>query len=212
MSSKIQICNSALSLLGVDEPILSLDDDKKVARLCKINFELVRDELLEDHYWNFALKRKELAKLSSGPIFDFRNAFQIPSDVVRIRKINGRPNIMYKVEGNKLLTNESKVMIQYISRETDVSLYSPSFKEALAFSLAAKLAYSIVQSSTHMERLQNAAMEKLRNARSLDGQVDMPDDFVDDIFLDARMGTGGFGGRIDSNNPLQWPDPDLPED
>lgn len=199
MSSKVQICNSALSLLGVDEPILSLDDDKKVARMCKINFELVRDELLEDHYWNFAIRRKQLAKLSESPLFDFRNAFQIPSDVIRIRKINGRPNIKYKVEGNKLLTNESQVQIQYISRETDVSLYSPAFKEALAFSLASKLAYSIVQSSTHMERLQRAALDKIRNARSLDGQVDMPDDFVDDIFLDARMGTGGFDGGIDTD-------------
>lgn len=199
MSSKVQICNSALSLLGVDEPISSLDDDKKVARLCKINFELVRDELLEDHYWNFALKREQLAKLSEKPLFDFSNAFQIPNDVIRIRKINGRANIMYKVEGNTLLTNQSEVQIQYVSKETDVSLYSPAFKEALAFSLAAKMAYSIVQSSTHMERLQRAAIEKIRNARSLDGQVDMPDDFIDDIFNDARMGLGGFSGGIDTD-------------
>ena len=46
-----------------------------------------------------------------------------------------------------------------------------------------------------MDRLEKRALDKLKNARSIDGLADHMDDFVDDTFNDARLGTHGFLDR-----------------
>lgn len=195
MSSLIEICNSALTLCGVDSPILSLDDDKKTARLCKINITLVRDECLEDHYWNFAMKRVTLAQLAEKPLYGFSFQYQLPADVIRVKSLNADTQLVYKIEGDFLLTNQATAEILYISKSTDVSKYSPSFVEAFAHKLASKICYALVQSVSLMDRLEKRALDKLKNARSIDGLADHMDDFVDDTFNDARLGTHGFLDR-----------------
>lgn len=59
-SSDVAICNSALIKLGVAE-ITSLSQNVKRAQLCDEQYPKVRDELLRNHVWNFAIKRKVLA-------------------------------------------------------------------------------------------------------------------------------------------------------
>ena len=66
MSSIIGICNNALDKLG-HGPIISLDDGNKSANLCARNWPLVRDRVLRDHPWNFAVKRATLASASPAP-------------------------------------------------------------------------------------------------------------------------------------------------
>lgn len=189
-TTPVEICNSALTLLGA-EPILSLDDNTKTARMCKINYPIVRDELLEDHYWNFAMNRVELAAVS-GFVGDaeYSKAYQVPNDSVRVRKvINADPQTRWNIENGILLTNLTKVQIQYVSNESDVSKYSKAFLEALAFSLAHKMCYAITQSGTLMDRLEDRAIKKLRAARSKDGQEGDIDNLIDSTYEDSRIGS-----------------------
>ena len=60
MASVIDICNKALDKLG-QNPIISLTDGNKAANLCTRNWPLVRDQVLREHPWNFAMKRAILA-------------------------------------------------------------------------------------------------------------------------------------------------------
>lgn len=55
----VDICNSALDELGL-EPIQSLDENNKRAKLCKRNYPLIRRKMLRAHPWNFARKRTTL--------------------------------------------------------------------------------------------------------------------------------------------------------
>jgi len=59
MANKIDICNSALSKLGVD-PISSFTEKSKEAFLCSELYNKIRKSLLRSHKWNFSTKRVTL--------------------------------------------------------------------------------------------------------------------------------------------------------
>lgn len=65
--SEVGICNLALSLIGITEPIASLDEKSKAAVQCRLHYPLVRDSLLRSLAWPFAEKYAALS-LSNDPL------------------------------------------------------------------------------------------------------------------------------------------------
>ena len=187
MASPVDICNSALIKIGV-EPIVSLDEDSKAARLCKEQYPKIRDEIIGSHLWNFAMKRAVLAQLPDVPAFGFSYTYALPTDYIRVLHMNEK-STRFKIEQNKrLITNSISVSILYVAKIEDVSMYSPIFREALAYQLAVDLSYALVQNSALGERLNGKATQKLRDARSFDGQEGTPDELMSDIWLGSRQG------------------------
>lgn len=170
-STETSICNSALAKLG-SEPILSLDDDNFRARLCKQQFGILRDEVLESHPWNFAIRRKQIAAVSGfvDPQGEFSYSFQLPSDCLRVIRADRDSEILHKIESDRLLANDEDVRIQYIALVTDVSKWSRNFREVLAWRIAWDLAYAITQSLNVAQNMQAAYELALRRARSYDAQ------------------------------------------
>ena len=76
MASVVDICNSALNLLGAST-ISALTEDSKNARLCNQRFEPIRDRMFRSHAWNCLTKRVELAKDSENIVITktFSKAF-----------------------------------------------------------------------------------------------------------------------------------------
>jgi hypothetical protein len=191
-SSEVEICNSALNKLGA-ETIISFLDATKNARLCRAQYPLLRDELLRSHPWNFAISRVELAQNSSStPEFEFNYEYIIPQDVLRILRtdlnqvpvgpIEQKWKIETNVAGNRILvTDAESVKIVYIKKITDVSLFDANFVDALAWRIAADLAYPIVQSTSLMQQMFQIYEQRLGQARSFDAmegsleQVDASD-------------------------------------
>ena len=60
--SEVRVVNRALVLLGTAQRITSLDDGTPLAQAALDLFEDVRDEVLADHPWNFAVRRAALAE------------------------------------------------------------------------------------------------------------------------------------------------------
>ena len=188
MATDITICNSALLKIGV-ERINSFTDTSKAARLCKEQFGKIRDELLESHYWNFAMKRVTLALLPDPPLFDYDFAHQLPADCVRVRKtINDE---RFVIEGRQLLSDSKVIDIQYISSDTNASEYSKSFSEALAYRLAADLAYPLVQSLSLTDKMDQKALRWLKDARGVDGQEGHLDSLQADVWTGSRRAGRG---------------------
>jgi len=184
MSSVVSICNSALIKIGADR-ISSLTEDSKEAQLCNEQYEKLRDEVLRAHPWNFAIKRAELGKLADAPLFEYSNQFFLPNDCVKVLKLENI-DAVYKIEGRSILTNESTVKIQYISRELDVTKYDPIFQEALALRLATELAYPLLQSASLQQAMEKSYLRVLKDARSMDGQEGTPDNLIRDEWLLSR--------------------------
>jgi len=193
--SVVDICNSALYKIGASR-ISSLTEQNKPARICNDIYSKIRDEVLRAHPWNFAIKRIQLAQESTTPTFGFDYQYALPSDCLRPLGISPDSDmgtvrtIEHRIEGSKLLTNETVVFLRYIFRETNTTNYDPNFVEALAFRLAQELAYPIVQSGDLTDRMEKKYRDWIADARTYDAQEGTPQDLIDDTFLNARyLGT-----------------------
>ena len=99
MASQVSICNQALGWLGANL-ITSLDDDNREAQLCKANYDDIRDAVLEEREWTFAVRRLTLPPTVLKPVYGYGNQFLLPPDVIRI--LNA-PNTQFTDPGSSLL-------------------------------------------------------------------------------------------------------------
>ena len=192
MASVVDICNSALNLLGAST-ISSLTEDSKNARLCNQRYEPIRNRTFRSHAWNFATKRVQLAKDSTSPVVEFANQYTLPSDCLRVLKAHTgttdsiKDDLPYVVEGRKIKTDEGTIFLVYIALITDPNLYDSYFNEALSAALAADIAYAITNNATLSNNYQAIADERLREARFIDATENSLGTVESNEFTDARL-------------------------
>jgi hypothetical protein len=195
-TSAVSICNSALIKLGC-ERISSLTEDNKRARLCDEQFEKIRDLVLRSHTWNFAIKRVELAALTSTPTFEWSFEYNLPTDY--LASIEVYPNRPYAIENFKILSDSEIVKLKYIYKCVDYYKYDTSFVEALALRLAADLAYPLIQSTQREQELLSVYEKYVADARSRSSQEKTPEKNIGDTFLNAR-----YAGPDHDDVPFDW--------
>ena len=148
-----------------------------------------RDALLSAHPWNFATYQMNLPKLSSSPIADFANAFQLPADCIRVLSAGtaGRgQGAVYKIIQRQVLTDVDEVVLTYVSRPDEAD-FPAFFDIALIAQLAAEFCIPLTDSTGRWEILQKLAEGELRRARLIDAQEDTPPAIEDFSLLEGRM-------------------------
>jgi hypothetical protein len=167
--SDVAICNLALGWVG-GNLITSLDDEQTEAQLCKANYAILRDALIESVDWTFAMLRAPGgAPLAPDPNrWGYAYAFQLPSSLLRViylglsdRWEEDEPVPDWVREGDKVLTNANTVFVRGVQRIEDPNLFSTLFSQALAARLATDLAIPIAHSRTlqaDMAKLYSAKM------------------------------------------------------
>ncbi|EAM8673219.1 hypothetical protein BL252_06585 [Salmonella enterica] len=154
MASVIEICNIALSRIGNSRSINSLNEASKEADVCSLHFDSCRDAILADADWNFAIKRVALADTGNPPP-DWSYAYTYPTDCMRCIEIM-QPGIrnppleamkpQYVIgsddtgTGKLIFTDQPSAWLKYVSLVTDVNMFDPTFRDALAWRLAAEIA------------------------------------------------------------------------
>ena len=192
MASVVNLCNSALNLLGAST-ISSLTEDTKNARLCNQRYEPIRNRVFRSHNWNCLIKRVQLAADSTGPVVEYTYGYTLPSDCLRVMKIhNGSTDSIksaldYKVEGRKIVTDETTIYLVYIALITDPNEYDSYLREAISHQLAADLAYAITNNSTLANNYMARADERLREARFIDATENALDTIESGEFLESRL-------------------------
>ena len=189
MASIVQICNSALNQLGAAS-ITSLTDNSKNARLCNERYATVRDAVFRSHPWNSLIKRQQLAQDTATPAYGFKFQFTLPSDCLRLLNLDAY-NSDHKVEGRKILCNESAIKISYVSQVTDPNEMDVLLRETISAGLAADIAYAITANLQVGKLMQEKYEYKLSLAKHTDasegynvdpnnGQVDqiLTEDFI----------------------------------
>jgi len=182
--SIISICNSALIKLGQD-PITTIDDNNKRAKICKEQYDKVRKELLSAHPWNFAIKRAELTTFSV-PVYGFGLAYDLPVDCLRVLRTNDDDFTDYIIEAGKLLTNEPTMYIEYIADIADDTKYTATFTEVMSWALAYDLSYSLVGSRNFSDYIFGQYMNRRSLAQTFDAQEGRPYMGAPDEFTSAR--------------------------
>lgn len=159
MASTVDICNMALSLLGDEATVTSINpaDGSDQAGHCARWYPVAVRRMLESANWSFATKRKKLSRLSntSAALYD-STAFMyaLPSDCVRVVRLDSEFELaaskdcnghFYKLalsEDNKtraLFTSVDDPVLEYVSYVTTTELFPAYFTDALVVLLAAYL-------------------------------------------------------------------------
>jgi hypothetical protein len=179
-TGKTEIVNLALNHIG-EPPIMDITDkNNSTARAANVVYASTLREVARDHEWNCLKTRIQLSKNAVAPDFGFTNQFIIPSDFIRLLRLNGRDikgvSDAYEIEYSKnigaiaLLTDADTAKIQYIAEIMDATQYDDLLVETLAVYLASKLATIIRQDEQKAETLLQRYMRvSLPRARKVDG-------------------------------------------
>ena len=183
-NSKVEIANLALMHVG-DNVITSFSAGTAAANTINTVYETVRDSVLRDHTWNFAIKQATPSLDATAPIYGFNHRFDMPTDLIRLIELEDNPR--YKIEGRFILTDSNPINIKYVYKNETVTEYDSMFVQALAVRLAGTIAERLTQSSTLAEELIGLYRLHLKDAKSVDAQVNYPDDLEANLWLDSRF-------------------------
>jgi hypothetical protein len=180
MATKVEIANRALQLLGAKR-ITEFTEDSRNARAINAAYEPIKRSLLRKHTWVCATKRAQLAANSTAPLFGKTNAFQVPSDFIRLLPLD--PEYQTNdddriIEGRNILTNEDAPLdVRYIYDITDPNEMDPLFREALSASLAEGLCEEITQSNTKIATakvVKDEAIAEAKKANAIEKPAEQP--------------------------------------
>lgn len=185
MATNISIANGALTLLG-HRLITSLSENERGAKLCNAKLSECIDATLRAYNWNCATERASLPQLSSTPVFGFDYQYSLPANPWCLRVIQMEEKYMkFKVEGRKLLTDESSAKILYICRITPGEM-DPLLADAISARLAADICFALTNSTSGVEGMWRIYKAKIDEAESVDAQEGSSDDVEADDWTNSR--------------------------
>ena len=164
-NSEVEICNMALGMLGANQIMVKEDSQP-----CNVHYDTIRDAILEDVDWTFAMKRVVLKSPSTTtPAYGFTRQFLLPTDCIRVVDVNGSNDGWLK-EARFILTNDETIELSYVSRVIDVRLYPSSFVNAFAARLASVIATPITNSVKTAQGYWSLYLNLIADAKNNDGR------------------------------------------
>ena len=194
MASDVDICNSALNMIGASN-IISLTEDSRAARVCNQRYEFIRDAVFRAHPWNCLVTRTSLAADSDTPAFEFDHQHTLPADCLRVLRPEN-PDTVFRVEGRKIISSTTPFKLIYVARITDPNEYDQLLIESIAARLAADVSYALVNSASLSQMLMATYDSKLSEARFVDATEGTPANTVNidraaytesDVFISSRF-------------------------
>lgn len=185
--SAIALCSRALLMVGASS-IAAFDEGTAEAEVAANLFPSIRDAMLSSHPWNFALRQTWLARLVDDPVADFRAAYQLPDDCLRVISAGvaarGR-GLAYRIVGRALHCDADEVMLTCVARVAEET-FPAFFDQALISRLAAEFCLPLTESTSRAEYLRRLAEEEIRRARLIDAQEDLPMAVEDFTLVEVR--------------------------
>ena len=200
-ASDVAIANLALTKLGADR-IIALTDNTKEAREVNAIYELERDNEIRAHFWKFATARTALPALTTPPAFGYNNAFQLPSDYLRVVAVGdfapgavdrwfyytGTDNSEYQIEGQTIVTDfAAPLNLRYMRRITDPTQFDANFVEAFACKLAIELCETLTSSSSKKADCARSYQMAISNALRANAIEQPPEPQTSGTWLMARL-------------------------
>jgi len=176
--SKIDICNSALAMLGADL-LRSFDENNKRARMCFVFFDMTRDYLLSKFDWPFAraFRKLQLLDVTSMTVPEGWYPFKLPSDCRNPRELHppGSKD-PWRIMGSVLYCKRTGIggddaYLYYTIQNVDPSSYSDTFASLLSLGLAVRLCPSITQDKALTKALRDQFREEQRDAWESDANI-----------------------------------------
>lgn len=199
MASQVDICNLALLQCGAN-PITSISDPNKPGRTMATLWDTVRQAELRKRNWNFALSRASLPALSTVPISQFDQQFQLPADFLRLVSVGdfyadpalalyrNSDDSPYAIEGDILLTIfPAPLNIRYVADITNPGIFDPLFVMVLASALALQAVEPITQSSTKKADIAQMYKDAVKEAMKANAIERPPQGIPDSSWILSRL-------------------------
>lgn len=173
--SAISLCSKALLKVGASG-ITSFSDGTVESEIAANLYPSIRDNLLSSFPWSFALAHKSLPRLAAQPNADFKYAYKLPDDFLRVISVgehNRSKGSFYRIAENKLHSDNESVMLSYIFRPKEEN-FPPFFDTALIAALAAEFCLPLTESTTRSELLANLSEKLFMKAKNIDSQQNIP--------------------------------------
>lgn len=161
MASVIDICNLALSRFG-QNTINDLEEASEEARQCNLLYESVRDSVLREYPWNFAVSSIVLAQ-TTLKVIGWPYTYQYPANCLLLRRVYSAEDARkateteYQVETdgtNKYICSDVYQAYADITiKITDPTLFDSQFVEALSYKLASQLVIPLSGSAQRKQEL-----------------------------------------------------------
>jgi hypothetical protein len=153
MASIADICNMALSHLGVSDQITELDTEtSKEALACRLWYEPCRDQVLRSFPWPFATIVEDLALVETDPNegLEWAYSYRYPAACLKLRRIlsgvrtdSQSSKVPMRVvrddTGRLILTDLEDAQVEYTQLVDDSEEFDALFVDALSYLLAAKI-------------------------------------------------------------------------
>jgi hypothetical protein len=169
--SQVQICNLALSRIGITQFIESIDEASPEAKACKMLFDPCLQDLLTSHDWPFADREAELALVAEDPTPEWSFSYRLPADCLKAQRITNAEGIDYAIasdaSGGLLYCNAEEVTLQYTANIDDIGIIPVDVAWALVGMLSKELANSFGRNDSVIERARQWAQQKLMDAIAL---------------------------------------------
>ena len=182
MATDISMCSNALLLIG-HSTINSFDDAGAGARAASNLYETVYEDAITGHPWRFAMGKKSLSKLVDTPLNEWKNAFQLPSDLLLVYRTYPRSN--YEIYEDKIYSDNESVEIDYWFTPQETNL-PPYFVKYLQYALAAEFAISVTDNRTLADLFANQAIQQKMIAVNRDSQGRTNNAIESAPFLEVR--------------------------
>lgn len=199
MASQVDVCNYAMTILG-EQPITSLLDNTPRARALNAVYVLERQAELGAHFWNFSIKRTQLASLTTPPLYQFTTSYQLPSDFLKVIDIGNQfPSIdlsdyvgsddrQWAIEGSVLNTNyPTPLFLRYCADIPNEGAWDPIFARAFACRLAGTVAEMLTQNTVKCQKAATQYKEALLKAITANAMQIPPQKTNDDTWMISRI-------------------------
>lgn len=202
MASVVEICNRALQKVGAKR-ITSITEDSKNARACNVAYGPLRLAELRAHFWSCAIKRAQLAADATAPDWGKSNAFQLPSDWLRMATPYPESNTFdndWEIEGLKIYTNQdAPLQIRYIADISDPNIMDALLREAISSRMAYELCEELTDSNQKKEGLLGAYKLNIMEARKVNAIEKIAATQPEDSWVTARE-----TGRDNTHSSWWW--------
>jgi hypothetical protein len=161
----VSICSQALLLLGANE-ITSFSDGTAPSAICNKLYPRVKSQTLGMYPWSFTLKKTQLGQLTSTPTNVYSKEYQLPTDmflgvpraVYASLSTGNLPKITdYEIQGDKLLTNETTIVIDYQQLVAESAMPS-YFVQMMIYQMAWHLAEPVTDQTTKSDYWKTVAL------------------------------------------------------
>jgi hypothetical protein len=198
--SALKVCSDALLLLGA-RPISSFNEGTDSSNLCDRLYPDIKRSTLMAYPWSFSMKKVQLARTINTPVNQYKYEYQLPSDILgTIRNVYNSGAVGansytdWKIQGDKILTNEESVFIDYQFAVTE-NLMPSYFIQLLKYMMAWHLSGPITDQESKMSYWQSVAVGTpgennrggyFRTAMVIDGQGNTTSSFEDFSLIAVR--------------------------